>query len=182
MADEYRSDDIPGPWWSRPVRLIRWLLGACTLVGGLTWILINLGGTHAALDLAVGTVLALGALVLLMPHRIQLPRLATLAAVVGIGLAGTAAGLAAKTAASGGGFVYVVGRGWPFHWASRGAFADDPETAYRLAQSANWEVDLVSLSANLLLWAYVGMLLVVIAVLVRRARSARDATGADSAR
>lgn len=178
MADEYRSGDIPGPWWHRPVRTIRWLLGAITLVAGLTWILINVGGSHLVLDSAVGAVLTLGALVLLMPHRIQLPRLATLVAVIGIGVAGTAAGLAARTAQAGE-FVYVVGPGFPFHWATRGAVAHDAATAYRLSQGANWEVDLVSLGANLLLWAYVGMLLVAIAVLVQRVRGGQRA---DSAR
>jgi hypothetical protein len=178
MAYEHRSSDIPFTWWHRPVRTIRWLLGAVTLVAGLTWILINVGGSHMALDATVGGVLAAGALVLLMPHRIQLPKLATLVAVIGIGVAGTAAGLAAKSAQAGE-FVYVVGRGWPFHWATRGAVAEDAATAYRAAQTANWEVDFVSLAANLLLWAYVGMLLVVIAVLVRRARGDQPA---DSAR
>ena len=182
MAYEHGSDVPPGPWWFPPVRLIRWLLGATTLVAGPTWILLNLGSPHMLLDVVVGAVLATGALVLLMPHRIQLPRLATLAAVVGVGLGGTAAGLAAKVEAAGGLFAYFIRRGWPFPWASRGAVADDPDTAYRLARSANWEVDLVSLGANLLLWAYVGMLLVVIVVLVGRFRGDRHVTRADSPR
>jgi hypothetical protein len=178
MAYEHRSGEMPYLWWHRPLRTIRWLLGAVTLVAGLTWILINVGGSHMALDAMVGGVLTAGALVLLMPHRIQLPRLATLVAVIGIGVAGTAAGLAAKSAQAGD-FVYVIGRGWPFHWATRGAIAGDATTAYRAAQTANWEVDFVSLAANLLLWAYVGMLLVVIVVLLRRSRGDQ---GADSAR
>jgi hypothetical protein len=178
MADEYRSGDLPGPWWHRPLRTIRWLFGAITLVAGLSWILINVGGSHLVLDATVGTVLTLGALVLLMPHRIQLPKPATIAAVIGIGLAGTAAGLAAQSAQAGE-FVYIIGRGFPFHWATRGAIAADTETAHRLAQGANWEVDLVSLAANLLLWAYVGMLLVAITVLVQRTRGGHRA---DSAR
>jgi hypothetical protein len=178
MVDDPRIDDKPAPtaaepWWGPGVRLLRWLLGAVTLVGGLTWILVNLTGPSPLLDMVVGVVLSAGALVLLMPHRIQLPRLATLVAVIGGGLAGTAAGLLAGTEQTCCAFAYVVDRGWPFHWVGRGAVAADPDTAFRLTQDADWQVNLLSLAANLLLWAYVGMLLVVIAVLIRRARGDR---------
>jgi len=175
MADDPRIDEPPvrtalEPWWAPGLRLVRWLLGALTLVGGLTWILVNLTGPSPVLDTVIGLVLAAGGLVLLMPHRIRLPRLLTLAAVVGLGLGGTVAGLVVKTTQTCCAFASIVDRGWPFHWIERGAVADDPDTASRLVGSADWHVDLVSLGANLLLWAYVGMLLVVIAVLVRRAR------------
>jgi hypothetical protein len=180
MADDARIDEpaidappapeIPEPWWGPGVRLLRWLLGAFTLVGGLTWILVNLTGPNPLLDLVIGVVLATGALVLLMPHRIQLPKLATTVAVVGGGVGGTLAGLLGGTGQTCCAFAYVESKGWPFTWAQRGAEAADPGTAFRLAQTADWHVDLVALSGNLLLWSYLGMLCVVIAVLVRRDR------------
>lgn len=175
MADDPRTDEAiraaREPWWAPSVRFLRFLLGALTLVGGLTWILVNLTGPDPLLDLAVGAVLSAGALVLLMPHRIRLPRPATMAAVIGGGLVGTVAGLLARTEQTCCSYAYLSDRGWPFHWVGRSAVATDPDTAYRLAQDADWKVNLISLSANLLLWAYAGMLVVVIAVLVRRNRS-----------
>ncbi|GIE99075.1 hypothetical protein Ari01nite_65400 [Paractinoplanes rishiriensis] len=150
--------------------MLRFLLGAVTLVGGLTWILVNLTGPNPFLDLLVGVVLSAGALVLLMPHRIRLPRMATTVTVAGAALAGTVAGLFASTAQICCAYAYVIDRGWPFSWAGRGAVAEDPDTAYRLAQDADWQINVISLTGNLLLWAYVGLLLVVVAVLVRRDR------------
>jgi hypothetical protein len=179
MADDHLTDEAitratREPWWAPSVRLIRFLLGAITLVGGLTWILVNLTGPDPLLDLLVGVVLSAGALVLLMPHRIQLPRPATLVAVLGGALLGTVAGLLAKTEQACCSYAYLTDRGWPFHWAAQGAFAADAATAHRLAQDANWQVNVVSLGANLLLWSYAGLLLVVVAVLVRRSRGGHD--------
>ena len=166
-----RHDTVrPDPWWAVTGRVLRWLLGGFSLVGGLTWILLTMHGASPALDAAVGTVLALGGLVLLMPHRIRLPRRVTSIVVTGAALAGTGAGLAAGRAQECCDFAYAEFRGWPFAWVSRGGVADDPGTAYRLARSAGWSVDLVPLVADVLLWSYVGLLLVVVAVLVRRAR------------
>jgi hypothetical protein len=145
----------------------RGLLGALSLVGGLTWLLLNMQGTHPALDTAVSLVLAAGGLVLLMPHRITLPRRVTGLATAGAALAGTFAGLAA-TASQGSTIAYVVARGWPFHWLRRGGVADDPETARRIALATDWQVDGVALAADLLVWAYAGMLIVVVGVLIRR--------------
>lgn len=169
-TDETRVDEA---WWRPAVRLLRWLLGAATLVGGLTWGLLNIEGPHVVLDLAVAGVLAAGGLVLLMPHRIELPRRATTVAVVLAALAGTGAGALAADERVCCMYAHIEDRGWPFDWAQRGAVAADPETAQRLSQSASWTVDVLSLGANLLLWAYAGMLLVVIAVLVRRGRADR---------
>jgi hypothetical protein len=154
----------------------RGLLGALSLVGGLTWLLLNMQGTHPVLDTAVSLVLAAGGLVLLMPHRITLPRRVTGIATTGAALAGTVAGLAA-TASQASTIAYVVARGWPFHWLHRGGVADDLETARRIALAADWQVDGVALAADLLVWAYAGMLVVVIAVLIRRsARERRRST------
>lgn len=156
--------------WTAAAGLARWLLGALSLVGGLTWILFTVHGPTAAVDLGVGLVLAAAGLVLLMPHRIRLPRRATALTMIGFALAGTAAGLLELTVRFGA-YVYAADRGWPFAWVERAAIAEDTATAERLAGSANWAVDLVSLTANLLLWAYAGLLVVVIAVLARRRRS-----------
>lgn len=171
-TNEARSDNVRvrEAWWRPAVRLLRWLLGAATLVGGLTWGLLNLGAPKMVLDLGVAAVLTAGGLVLLMPHRISLPRRATTLAVVLVALAGTGAGALATEERVCCMYVHVENRGWPFDWAQRGAVAADPDTAQRLAQSADWSVDVLSLGANLLLWAYAGMLLMVIAVLVRRDR------------
>jgi len=172
MVEEVRTTDQArgGAPWRPVVRLLRWLLGAATLVGGLTWGLLNMPVPHRVLDLVVAGVLAAGGLVLLMPHRIQLPRRATTLAVVLAALAGTGAGALAAEEQGRGMYTHIENRGWPLDWAQRGAVAADPDTARRLAQSSNWTVDLLSLGTNLLLWAYAGMLLVVIAVLVRRYR------------
>lgn len=173
MADETLIDEKPSRW-AATGRLARWLLGALSLVGGLTWIL---AATHTPTDLAVGVVLAAAGLVLLMPHRIRLPRRLTALVMAGFAVVGTIAGLVVLTERVGS-FAYVADRGWPFMWVQRYAVADSAATARRLADSANWTVDLISLSVNLLVWAYAGMLLVVIGVLVRRARGDRPVPAA----
>lgn len=172
MANEAAIDAKPGPWMAAG-GLARWLLGAFSLVGGLTWALFTVHGPTAAVDLTVGVVLAAAGLVLLMPHRIRLPRRLTALAMSGFAVAGTAAGLVAltvRTVRTGSAYVYVEDRGWPFAWAQRGGIADDPATGQRLARAASWAVDAVSLATDALLWAYAGMLVVVITVLVRRRR------------
>jgi hypothetical protein len=160
--------------WRRTGAAARALLGALSLVGGFTWVLLNLHGTHPMLDSAVGLVLAAGGLVLLMPHRIRLPRRVTTIATVGTAVAGTAAGLAASSTQVCCMFAYAATRGWPFHFVQRVGVADDPGTARRIAEAADWNVDAVALTADLVLWAYVGMLVVVVGVLVRRAVADRD--------
>ena len=175
MTDEARGGETTRlrtgeAWWAPVLRLLRWLLGAASLVAGLTWILINTSGPSALLDALVGCVLAAGGLVLLMPHRIRLPRIATAAAMTVTAVGGAALGLLAGRAQTCCMYAYIADRGWPFHWVQRGAVADDPDTAQRLTQGANWHVDLVSLAGNLLVFAYAGLVLVVIVVLVRSRR------------
>jgi hypothetical protein len=155
--------------WSPLGNTLRWLLGAGSLVAGFTWALINTSNPSAVVDALVGCVLVAGGLVLLMPHRIKLPRRATAVAMTAAALAGTAAGLA-EYQQTWSGYAYIADRGWPFHWAQRGAIADDAETARRLTESADWHVDLVALAGTLLFFAYVGLVLVVIGVLIRRSR------------
>ncbi len=174
VLDEDQKDEKVelAPWWVVTGRALRFILGALSLVGGLTWVLLNLHASSAMLDTAVGAVLAAGGLVLLMPHRIRLPRRATAIVMTGFALAGTAAGLLFERSRECCMFAYVSERGWPFHWAARGGVADDPETAFRLAQSSGWSVDVLSLTADLLLWSYVGLVLVVVVVQVQRSRRA----------
>ena len=163
----------PRSRWASAGALLRWLLGAFSLVGGLTWMLFTMHAPTVGVDLAVSTVLAAAGLVLHMPHRIRLPRLVTAVVMTATAVAGTLAGLVDETVRTCCSYVFIADRGWPFAWARSGAVADDPITASQLARSASWSVDAVSIAADLLLWAYVGMLLVVIGVLVRRARRAR---------
>jgi hypothetical protein len=165
----------PESAWAVPYQVARALAGGISLVLGLLWVLMNTTEGSAAhpTDIVVGVVLAAGGLVLLMPHRIRLPRLATAVVATTVGVIGTVAGLAVKTAQSCCMYGYVVDRGWPFHWLSRGGQGDDLATAYRMEQAASWDLH-VSLLVDLVLWAYAGMLLVVIAVLVRRARRDQD--------
>jgi hypothetical protein len=174
--DEARNDETRAePAWRLVLNVLRALAGGVSLVLGLLWLLLTTtqGKVHAN-DIVVGVVLTMAGLVLLMPHRIRLPRLVTAIAAAAAGVVGAVAGLAVKTAQYCCDYAYVVDRGWPFHWLERGAVADDADTAYRLAQTAGWDVNAVTLAADLVLWAYVGMLLVVIAVLVRRARGDHD--------
>lgn len=149
-------------------RAVRGLLGALSLVGGLTWILLNLHAPGPVTDMIVGGVLAIGGLVLLMPHRVPLPGVRTLVGVAGAALVGTAAGLLATHSYLAGMWAYIASRGWPFAWIARGGTADDPQTARALAEQSGWQIDAVNLAADLFFWAFVGLLLVTAAQLRRR--------------
>jgi hypothetical protein len=148
--------------------VVRGLLGAVSLVGGLTWILLNLDAPRPVTDMIVGVVLAGGGLVLLMPHRVALPGRATATATVGAAVAGTLAGSLAESSSMGGMAVYVAFRGWPAAWLSRGGLADDPATARQVAEQSGWQLDAVNLVADLCFWALAGLLLVAAFALVRR--------------
>jgi hypothetical protein len=150
------------------LRGLGWLAGGLTLVAGLTWLLIV---ELSARDVAIGAVLVAGSLVVLMPHRFRLPRRAAAVAVAAAALLGTFGGLAVKSAQEACMYCYVVYRGWPFTWATRGGAADDPATAKRLAEAANWDVNLVRGAVDLVLWGYLGLIGMTVAVLLhRRAR------------
>jgi hypothetical protein len=154
--------------WRRAGAVARGLLGAVSLVGGLTWILLNLGAPRPVTDMIVGVVLAGGGLVLLMPHRVPLPGRVTAAATVGTAVAGTLAGTLTESTGIGGMFGYFASRGWPSAWLTRAGIADDPATARQLAEQSGWQLDAVNLAANLYFWALAGLLLVAAAGLARR--------------
>ncbi|BFU42363.1 hypothetical protein [Krasilnikovia sp. MM14-A1004] len=171
--------------WLRIAAVIPVLVGACTLVGGLTWLLLNLHSPKPVLDVAIGLVLTAGGLVLLMPHRARLPVAPTAIAAAAAGLVGTAAGMAISASQTWGGtygYGYQTTRGWPFRWLARGALADDPATAERVADAQSWQVDVLSLAANLLVWSYVGLLAAGAVVAVRRTLAARRAAVAEPGR
>ena len=149
-------------------RAVRGLLGALTLVGGLTWILLNLHAPGPVTDMIVGAVLTVGGLVLLMPHRVPLPGLRTLIGTAGVALLGTLAGLLAFNSHVAGMWAYIASRGWPFAWIARGAAADDPQTARALAEQSSWQIDAVNVAADLFFWAFVGLLLVAVTNSIRR--------------
>jgi len=152
----------------RAVAAVRGVLGAVSLVGGLTWILLNLGAPRPVTDMIVGVVLAAGGLVLLMPHRVRLPGRATAAATIAAALGGTLAGVIAESTQLGGMWAYMASRGWPSAWVSRAGLGGDAATARQVAEQSAWQVDAVNLAADLYFWAFVGLLLVVAAGLVRR--------------
>jgi hypothetical protein len=158
---------------SRGGRFWGWVLGAISLVGGLTWILLNLAPPVPAVDIAVGVVVALGGLVLLMPHRVRLPRRPGWLVALGAGVAGTVAGLVASTSAACCSYTYVEGRGFPFTWLSRGATADSLDAARRATASSGWAVDAVSLVTSAFVWAYAGLVILTLVTLVRRGRARR---------
>lgn len=147
---------------------VRGVLGAVSLVGGLTWILLNLGAPRPVTDMIVGVVLAIGGLVLLMPHRVTLPGRTTAAATIGAAVAGTLGGCLAESTQLGGMYVYLASRGWPSAWLARAGSGGDPATARQVAEQSRWQLDAVNLAANVYFWAFVGLLLVTAAGLIRR--------------
>lgn len=160
--------EVPGP--RAAGQFAAGVFGGFSLVGGLTWILLNLHSPWPVTDIAVGLVLAAGGLVLLMPHRVHLPTRATWAAAVIAAAAGSVAGLAARSTELAGMYTYVERRGFPFGWLNRGGRADDPETARQLAAIDPWNVNVLPLIGDVVVWAYAGIL---IFVLVRHLRGRR---------
>ncbi len=147
---------------------VRGLLGAVSLVGGLTWILLNLGAPRPVTDMIVGVVLATGGLVLLMPHRLPLPGRVTTAATVGAAAVGTLAGSATQSTQLSGMYAYLASRGWPSAWLARGGVGGDPASARQVAEQSGWQIDAVNLAADLYFWGLVGLLLVAATRLARR--------------
>jgi hypothetical protein len=138
--------------------LLRGTVGAVSLVGGVTWLLLSNSGPLLSVDVLLGLVLAAGGTVLLLPHRIQLPPLTSALAVGGAALLGTAAGLTSTAAKLCCGYVHAEARGFPARWQARGGIADNAVTARRLAEASDWHVDALRLAVDLLFWGYVGLL------------------------
>lgn len=173
MADAVRDDEAVEAGGGRVIRGLAWLAGAVSLVGGLTWILLNLSAAAAPADLVAGVVLAAGGLVLLMPHRVRLPRRLGWAVALGAGVVGTVGGLASSAAQVCCAFAYVETQGYPFRWLSRTGLADDPDTARRMALNTARAVDVTSMLMNVVVWAYTGLLILTVVLLVRRLRTRR---------
>lgn len=173
VPDEAEQSGETEPDVGRSGRFWAWVLGAISLVGGLTWILLNLSPPVPAVDIAVGVVVALGGLVLLMPHRVRLPRRPGWLVALGTGVAGTVAGLLASSAAVCCMYAFVEGRGFPFTWLSRGAVADSPDVARSVTASTGWEVDVATLLLSVFVWAYLGILILTVVTLLRRGRARR---------
>ncbi|MDI6099716.1 hypothetical protein QLQ12_14020 [Actinoplanes sp. NEAU-A12] len=157
---------------SRGVRLT---VGLLSLTAGLFWLLMNLSGVYPR-DVFVGVALAGGGLVLLLWRRLPLSgRLVSAAAGV-IGLGGTAAGLTARSAEICCMFAYREGRGWPYEWLGRGAVAETPGEAQRLAAAQGWEWSASALFVDVTVWAYAGLMVIVVGGLARRAARRRAET------
>ncbi|MFI5932875.1 hypothetical protein [Actinoplanes sp. NPDC051494] len=160
MTEAEASTEVPGAG-QRIGGALRTLVGAVTLVGALTWILLNLQGPHPLQDLLVGFVLGLGALVLVMPHRVSLPGRRT-AMVTGVtAVVGTLAGLLVETGWMGGAYAYAITRGWPYAWLSKGGVGGDPAAARSLAEASSWQWDVVNLGVDFYIWGFAGLLVAV---------------------
>jgi hypothetical protein len=157
-----------------PVRIARLTVGQISLTVGLLWLFLSFGSATAR-DVFVGVVIAGGGLVMLLWRRILLPVRLVVAGSVAAGVAGTAAGLAARSVSTGGMFVWSEGRGWPFEWLGRGALADDFDAARRQAIADGWGYDLFRLVVDVSLWAYAGLMLMVLIGLVTRRIRVRPA-------
>jgi ABC-type amino acid transport system permease subunit len=151
-------------------RFWTWVWGAVSLVGGFTWILLHVTAPPDWKGIAVGAVLALGGLVLLMPHRVRLKRGPAWLVALGTAVAGTLAGLLVSSSATCCAFAFSEGRGFPYVWLSRLGTGDSPDTARRIALSAGWAVEATPILVNLFLWAYAGLLIVTVTTLLRRRR------------
>lgn len=160
-------------------RVVRLTVGQVSLTAGLFWLLMNLSGVHPR-DVFAGFALAAGGLVLLLWRRMALPGRLVFAAAGATGLGGTAAGLTVRSAELCCMFGYGEGRGWPYEWLGRGAVADTAAEAQRLAEAASWGVySPLALLVDVTVWAYTGLVLIVVIGLIRRA--VRRETGPTSA-
>ncbi|MBG0561666.1 hypothetical protein [Actinoplanes aureus] len=148
-------------------------VGALSFLAGTFWLVMNLS-TDSATDVGIGAVVAAGGLALLAWHRLGVPaRLARIVAAV-TGLAGAVVGLASHSASLGGMYAWSEDRGWPFAWLYRGAVADDPGQARLLAEADGWGIDVLRLVADLVVWAYAGL---IVAVVIGRFLRGKDRTG-----
>jgi hypothetical protein len=157
-----------------PVRVARLTVGQVSLTVGMLWLVLSLN-TPNFRDAFAGLALAGGGLVMLLWRRIRLPVRLVAAVSLAAGVVGTAAGLAVRSVSTGGMFVWSEGRGWPFEWVGRGAVADDFDEARRQAIAESWGYDLFRLVVDVSLWAYAGLVSVVLIGLVTRRFRVRPA-------
>jgi hypothetical protein len=158
---------------------LRVVLGALSLVGGLTWLLLNASGSLRGVDVATGVILVASGLVLVLHRHIPWPTRPALPVAGVATVFGATTTLGVHSAALGGMFAYVERRGFPFTWLSRGGVADDPETARQAAAMDAWDVSVLPLLVNMFVWASAGVVIVVLAHWLRRDRkpATRRGTG-----
>jgi hypothetical protein len=157
----------------------RIVLSAAGALGMIVGLLVLLNELRAAertgeslLAGAVGT--AGGAALILLPRLRLEPGLPGVATATVTAVVGTAAGLARVVESTGGAFAYLVGRGFPFTVLRRGDTGATPGAAKAAALDHPWNPRWDALVADLAFWALVGVLLAVLAALLRRTiRAAR---------
>ncbi|WP_229075676.1 hypothetical protein [Actinoplanes sp. DH11] len=154
------------------IALARFAAGSLGLLAGGFWLVMTLlsGDPQAA---STGALPIGGGLVLLCWDRLRLPARRVAAAVAMIIPAGLAAGLAVERTVLGGMFGWFAYRGWPFTWLERGAAADSPAEARRLAEASDWAVEPFRLVVDVVLWAYAGLVLSAGVILLVRALRGR---------
>ena len=120
-------------------------------------------------DAFAGGAVAAGGAVLLAWRWLRPPaRLVAAVAAVG-GPAGSLGGLAVQRITMGGMSGWFEDRGWPFEWLGRGAVADSPDEARRQAVADGWEADPLPLLADVVVWSYTALVLIVAGTLIGRA-------------
>ncbi len=113
---------------------------------------------------------AAGGAVLLFLHRLGLrPGPIGWAAALVSGVGGAAAGLLHGTAQTCCAFAHLAARGYPFPWLRRGASAETAGAAVAKTAGRPWHPHWDALLADVLFWAYLGVLAAVLVALVRRA-------------
>ncbi len=159
-----RAVDAEAAGWTQVARLF---VGGAYLAVGVAWGLLDV---QRATSIAMGVVMAASGLALLMTRRFTLPTRPLWAVVAGTTLLGALAGLAVHSAVMGGMYGYTERRGFPFAWLTRGAVAADADAAREAAETAAWQVGVAQLLGNVVVYASVGILVLVLALSLRRHR------------
>ncbi|MEU4562127.1 hypothetical protein AB0F72_27400 [Actinoplanes sp. NPDC023936] len=138
----------------------RLAVGVLGLLGGAFWLVMTLSEGDPRVT-AAGAAAVLGGLILLFWDRLRLPARIVVPAAVAGGLIGTVAGLAARGISTCCMFGWSEGRGWPFVWLTRGGVADTPDEARRLGIEEGWTAIPFRMLADVVLWSYASLVLIV---------------------
>lgn len=147
---------------------MRLLVGGAYLAIGVAWGLLD---AQRVTGIAMGAVMAAGGLVLLLTRRFRLPARALWTVVAGTVVLGALAGLAVRSMAAGGMYGYTERRGFPFAWLTRGAVSDTEDAARQAAEAAAWQVGVAPLLGTVVVYAAAGILVLGIALALRRRRT-----------